>query len=206
MKNRLGVKLAAVAVISSMGLAVVAAPAGAVTYKVNPAMSTFKITASTSGVSAHDRHLATKSFTGSVALSNTMQPQSVQMTVKANSFKSIDQNESATDRTRINNATAGPILEASKYPNIVFKSTKIVPNKPIKGAYRVQVFGKLTLHGVTRPVVIPVSGAISGNTLRGSGSLRIKQSDYNITLLSLLGGIIRVNDPLTLSFNIVATK
>jgi polyisoprenoid-binding protein YceI len=44
-------------------------------------------------------------------------------------------------------------LEAAKYPQITFRSTKVEPT----GAETARVTGDLTLHGVTRPVVLEVT-------------------------------------------------
>ncbi|MDQ3813853.1 MAG: YceI family protein [Armatimonadota bacterium] len=214
MRNRLGVKWTALTVISGIALAALASgnntalagPAGGARFKVDSSQSKMSIRSSTSGIVAHPRGLATKAISGMVTFGKNMQPSSVEITVKANSLKSTDMHESASDRQRIDSATRDKILEASTYPNIVFKSTKIVPAKPVKGPFSVAVHGKLTLHGVTRPVVVNTIGALSGNMLRARGTLNINQSDYNITLLSILGGVIRVNDPVKITFDIVAKK
>ena len=60
-------------------------------------------------------------------------------------------------------------LDVEKYPTMTFKSTKV--QKAGKGKYKVT--GELTLHGVTKPVVLEVTGPSQevkdpyGNTRRG---------------------------------------
>ena len=211
MKNRqssLGVQAVSLALVAGLGVSTFVQTAGVaaaqgVRYKVASGRSKFTIKASTSGLDAHTRTLTTGDVSGVVGFSKTMQPTAVQMTVKANSVKST---EGGGDGTRITNVTRSQILEAGKYPNIVFQSTKIVPNKPVKGQFSARVMGTLTMHGVKRAVVIPARGSVNGNTLRATGSFTLRQSDYGITLLSLFLGAVKVNDPVTLQFDIVANK
>lgn len=180
-----------------------AAPA-AVSYKIVPGASKFDISSSTSGLAAHTRTMVTTSVTGSVNFSKTMQPTSVAVNVPAGSLKSND--GPAVESNRITSVTREQILEAGKYPSISFRSTSITPNKPVKGGFVGTVRGNLTLHGVTKPVAIPVHATVSGNTIHATGRITINQTSYHMTLLSIMMGAVKVNDPVTLSFNITARK
>ncbi len=53
-------------------------------------------------------------------------------------------------RKRDEHVLSGDMLDAAKYPTITFKSTKVVPG----GKGRASVHGDLTIHGVTKPVVL----------------------------------------------------
>lgn len=77
-------------------------------------------------------------------------------------------------------------LKADKYPQITFASTRVVPT----GARTARVAGNLTLHGVTRPVVLEATfnggykaggmdpmGARVGFSARGT----FRRSDFGIT-------------------------
>ncbi|MDD3760274.1 MAG: YceI family protein [Acidithiobacillus sp.] len=50
-------------------------------------------------------------------------------------------------------------FDVKRYPNITFVSSKYVPNGPKKG----ELYGNLTLHGVTKPVVFQVQEIGAGN-------------------------------------------
>lgn len=75
-------------------------------------------------------------------------------------------------------------FDAAKYPTITFKSTKIEK----AGKDKLKVVGDLTMHGVTKPVVLHVDGPTAevkdpwGNTRRGfSGSTKLNRRDWGLT-------------------------
>ncbi len=51
---------------------------------------------------------------------------------------------------RDNHLKSADFLEVEKYPTITFKSTRVVP----EGSDRARIIGDLTIHGVTREVVL----------------------------------------------------
>lgn len=74
-------------------------------------------------------------------------------------------------------------LDVAKYPTITFKSSKVEAAGPNKW----KVTGALSLHGVTRPVVLdvetagPPSQGPMGNTRAGaSATTTIKRSDFSV--------------------------
>jgi polyisoprenoid-binding protein YceI len=64
----------------------------------------------------------------------------------------------------------------------------------------------LTLHGVTRPQPLAAKVAVIGDTLRAFGSFTISQTDYDLKLVNIAGGALKVKDELKFSFNILARK
>jgi hypothetical protein len=66
--------------------------------------------------------------------------------------------------------------------------------------------GKRTLHGVTRNQPIAVRVAILGTMLRASGDFSLDQTDYNIKLVSVAGGALKLKDELKFSFEIAARR
>lgn len=92
--------------------------------------------------------------------------------------KSIDTEDNAFNRT-----VAG-YFEPEKYPVIQFTSTGLTASEEGKG----QLSGDLTLHGVTKPVVLDVEfngvgpGLLGAGTRMGfSGTGRIKRSEFGVT-------------------------
>ena len=71
-------------------------------------------------------------------------------------------------------------FDVAKYPSITFKSTKVAK----AGPDRLQVTGELTLHGVTKPVVLDVTTSpevkgMFGETRRAfAATTRIQRKDY----------------------------
>jgi polyisoprenoid-binding protein YceI len=75
-------------------------------------------------------------------------------------------------------------FDVAKYPTITFKSTKVEK----KGEGKLAVTGDLTMHGVTRPVVLDVVGPTpeikdpGGNTRRAfAASTEIDRKDFGLT-------------------------
>lgn len=77
-------------------------------------------------------------------------------------------------------------LDAARYPQITFRSTKVEPT----GAETARVTGDLTLHGVTRPIVLAVTynggykaGGMDpkGHRVGFSAHGAFKRSDFGIT-------------------------
>ena len=80
-------------------------------------------------------------------------------------------------------------LDAEKFPTITFRSTRVEP----AGEGEWKVTGDLTIHGVTRPVVLNVEGPTPehkdpwGNLRTGaSARTKIKRSDFGLTWNSAL--------------------
>jgi polyisoprenoid-binding protein YceI len=101
-------------------------------------------------------------------------------------------------------------LDVAKYPTITFKSSKVEAAGPNKW----KVAGDLTLHGVTRPVVLDVETAgrpiqdPMGNTRTGaSATTTIKRSDFGVSWNKALdtGGVMVV-DEVAISIDIEAIK
>jgi len=182
----------------------------AVTYKVVPSQSKFVIYSKTASPLAklrHTRELRSSGYTGNVVFSAPNKPASVTMNVKADSLKTVVRDDLNTSTAaRVDLVTKRDILEAPKYPTINFKSTGINVKVNPGGVFKGTLKGNLSLHGVTRPVVVPVSGKVSGNTVTAKGAFTIKQSDYNITLISIMGGMLSAENPVTIDFNLVAKK
>ena len=82
-------------------------------------------------------------------------------------------------------------LDAAKYPDITFKSTKVVKT----GADTATVVGDLTMHGVTKPVTLEAKFNAAGPnpmskvfTAGFEVSGTIKRSDFGVkTLVPIIG-------------------
>ena len=108
----------------------------------------------------------------------------------------IDPRLSADKRADVQTRMRGPeVLDSSRYPDIRFASTRVDPD----GAEQWRVTGDLTLHGVTRPLMFAVTRR-EGH-FRGSASIR--QSDFGIQPISIVGGTVKVKDELRVEFDIV---
>ena len=100
-------------------------------------------------------------------------------------------------------------LDVAKYPTITFKSTKV----EAAGANKWKVTGDLTLHGVTKPVVLDVESSgppvsVMGNMRAGaSAKTEIKRSDFGLTWNKVLeSGGVMVGDEVAISIDLEAVK
>ncbi|OGU07203.1 MAG: protein yceI precursor [Geobacteraceae bacterium GWC2_58_44] len=101
-------------------------------------------------------------------------------------------------------------LDVEKFPTMTFASTKVAGN----GDDKLKVTGNLTLHGVTRPVVLDVEGLSAevkdpmGNLRRGaSASTKINRKDYGLTWNKALeAGGVAVGDEVTINIELELIK
>ena len=88
-------------------------------------------------------------------------------------------------------------LDAAKYPEITFRSTKVVPT----GADTADVTGDFTLHGVTKPLVLHVKFNAAGNnpvnkryTAGFEAKGQIKRTDFGVkTYAPMIGDLVDVD-------------
>ena len=75
-------------------------------------------------------------------------------------------------------------LDVARFPTMTFESQRV----EVAG-HRATVAGRLTLHGVTREIVVPVNVRFSESALVASGEFRLNRRDYGINYSSFLNPI-----------------
>ena len=112
-------------------------------------------------------------------------PLSVAIEVHAGDMKVRDPNLSASKRDEVQTRMMGPqVLDTMKFQSVTFESTAVEPN----GTERWNVIGRLTIHGQTRPVTVLTTRANG----RYRGMVLLKQRDFGISPISLVGGTIKI--------------
>lgn len=106
----------------------------------------------------------------------------------------------ARDSTRKN--MLGPnVLDAKSHPVIDIRSVTI------KGpGWGPDITVRITLHGVSRDVTVPVAVEYGENRLRITGLMELKQTDFGITPFSAMSGGLRVQDRIRIRFRITAVR
>jgi polyisoprenoid-binding protein YceI len=118
------------------------------------------------------------------------------LTFNAKEMKVLDEGVKDSERADIDQTMkSDKVLDVQRFPEIRFVSTSITA----QDGGRFQVRGDLALHGTTRPVEFPLSFAKD----RYSGSVKIKQTDFGITPVTIAGGTVKVKDVIELVFEIV---
>jgi len=181
----------------------------AVRYAIDPKVSRFTVRAFASGALSafgHNPTIAIRDFSGEVQLNpENGEDASLRITAKASSLEVTD-DISDKDRREIERQMQEDVLESSQYPDIVYECSSASTSKTGEGQYQVVLNGELTLHGVTGNPTISARFALAGDTARAFGEFSIRQSEYNIKLVSALGGALKVKDEVKFAFDIVARK
>jgi polyisoprenoid-binding protein YceI len=186
--------------IATLGAALIAATAGAAeTYTFDKAHS---------DVSFQIRHFLSKvrgrftDFDGTIVADRAKpEASSVEFTVKATSIDTDNEN-------RDKDLRSANFFEVEKFPDITFKSTKVVA----RGQDRYDVTGNLTMHGVTKEITLPVAFLGTVNTGRGEKagfetSITLNRKDYGIVWNRVLdSGGTTLGDDVLVSINVEANK
>lgn len=171
-------RLASTALLAGSLLAAAPAFAEPVNYTVDKSHAAVTFTVTHFGFSTvHGRF---DDFDGSLVLDQDKPANSqVSFTVKA---ASIDTQWAKRDE----HLRTADFFDANKYPDITFKSTKVVPEAGDKNTAKVT--GDLTLHGVTKPVTFEVKlnklaqSPISQKETAGiTAEATIKRSEFGMT-------------------------
>jgi polyisoprenoid-binding protein YceI len=80
-------------------------------------------------------------------------------------------------------------LETVRFPTASFRLRQPVPLGDVAGARVVELRlpGTLTLHGVTRPLDVPVQARWDGATIQVAGGTRIRRADFGLEVPTLAG-------------------
>lgn len=125
---------------------------------------------------------------------------SVEVTIDAASIDT--QNEG-----RDNDLRSANFFEVEKYPTITFKSTKVA----VTGE-NIEITGDLTMHGVTKPVVLKgryngmAKNQRGGDILGFEASATINRLEWGITWNRMVEGMARLGDDVEISIAVQAMK
>jgi len=176
-------------------------------YHVDASRSRFIAQAFAKGLLSafgHNPRLAVRSFEGEAEFDPAApNAASVWVKARADSFVVID-DMSEKDRREIERVTREELLEAARYPEVVFRSASVAARQVAEGRYQAPVAGELSLRGVTRELAIDVMALVEGDELRAQGGFRLRLTDFNIRPISVAGGLLKLKDEVRLSFDILA--
>jgi len=196
-------------------MAEIATPAGEAAetptdrYVIDSRSSRFTVQAFATGLLArmgHNPIIGIRDFSGEMTFNpDKLQAGSFRLLIKSASL-SVQNDISDKDLREIERLMNQEVLETAKFPEIAYESTSISVTKMAEMLCSATLNGKLTMHGVTRNQTIVVRVALLGSMLRASGDFSLEQTDYNIKLVSVAGGALKLKDELKFSFEMVARK
>jgi polyisoprenoid-binding protein YceI len=103
------------------------------------------------------------------------------------------------DKKEVEKSMKGPEqLDVARFPTITFKSTGVE-----KHGDKLMLVGDFTLHGVTKPLRMPVTVTVKDGEIVGDGKVRFKQSDHGITPYTAFLGAVKNKDEVVLNVHLV---
>lgn len=184
-----------------------AAQSGQKVYRIDTARSLITVTVRRGGALArfgHDHVVASRAISGFVAPDAgradfyfRLDGMSVdEPELRAAAGLDTQPSAEAIEGTRTNMLTR--VLEAGRFPLVMLHA-----ERGAGGAGNLVRLG-VTLHGVTRTVDVPVLLVRGKTALTASGELKLNQTDFGITPMSVMAGAMAVQDQMELKFRIVA--
>ncbi|MGH8637494.1 MAG: YceI family protein [Burkholderiales bacterium] len=122
---------------------------------------------------------------------------SIDLVVNTADLTVLDPGLGQEERDEVRARMLGPdVLDTPKFPTIRFESTAIERT----AEDRWNVSGRLSIRGITRPVTL-AAVEVSGRYI---GEVTIRQRDFGIQPIRVMGGTVRVKDELKIAFEIAA--
>jgi polyisoprenoid-binding protein YceI len=178
-------------------------------YVIDGRSSRFTVQATATGLLAkmgHNPTVGIRDFSGEMKFDpEKLEASSFRLVIKTSSL-GVQDDISDKDRREIERLMNQEVLETAKFPEILYDAPSISVTKMTDMLFSASINGDLTMHGVTRKQPIAARVAMFGSMLRASGDFTLDQTDYNIKLVSVAGGALKLKDELKFSFEIVARK
>jgi polyisoprenoid-binding protein YceI len=177
---------------------------------LDPASTSIVVHVGRSGVfgfAGHDHEIAAPVAEGQILLDRTDLTRSTIVAVfDAKALRVTGKGESADDVPEVQRVMLSDrVLDVEKYPKIIFRSDKIsVTQRSQRLTLRVD--GQLTLHGVARPLSVPVDATLTSNGLTATGRVVVRQTDFGIQPVTAGAGTVRVKDEVEIVFSIVSRR
>ncbi|MFZ0275631.1 MAG: YceI family protein [Candidatus Sulfotelmatobacter sp.] len=177
-------------------------------YVIDTRTSQFTVQAFASGLIsaiAHSPKIAIRDWTGTVQMiSGSLEGASLKVRVKTASLEVLDELPDA-DRRELHRVMNKEVLETAGFPEITYDGM-MAAEKLKEDLYRLNVRGRLSLHGTTNDQDFVAQASLGVDSARAYGSFTLLQSDYNIRIVSIAGGTLKLLDELKFSFYVVARK
>jgi polyisoprenoid-binding protein YceI len=188
-------------------LSAVPAAAAARTYVVDAGASEVRIHVGKAGAfsfAGHTHEVAAPVKGEVVADSADPGASSVSLTFDAGAMKVAAEGEPAGDPPKVEEAMRGPkMLDVGRFPTITFKSQRVSARPATGGAYDLELAGEMTIHGVTRPLTLPVHVEVAGETLTATGKALLRHDQFGLQPISV-AGVVKVKNEIGVTYRIVA--
>jgi polyisoprenoid-binding protein YceI len=140
----------------------------------------------------------TQQLTGRFTLQRTSPPQvaDARVTIEAASLDTGHPERNADMRR--------DFLEVERFPIIEFRVDELLTPQPVTSlvSWDLVLQGKLTVHGVTRDVMVPTTVSIADERVTAQGRIHLDMRDYNIRVPRLF--LIPMKSEVLVGFEVVA--
>jgi polyisoprenoid-binding protein YceI len=199
--------------VALLGACLVFGPAGALAqgarhFVLVPSQSSVRIHVGKTGVFSafgHEHEVVARAFDGTVAVPEEGDAGAqVSLRFDARGLQVLAKGEPEGDAPKVQATMRGPeVLDVARYPLITFVSGHVAIQRAGPESLEAEVDGTLQLHGVVRPVHVPVQVQLTQDGLRATGKTVLKQTDYGIEPVSAGAGTVKVEDEVTVTFDLV---
>jgi polyisoprenoid-binding protein YceI len=166
-------------------------------FQLNNPSSDLKIYGTSS---LHDWHEEVEEQKGSISIDN-----SDNLTISA--LKLEIMSESLKSGKRGMDKNTYKALKTDTYKTITFQLNEVKSITKISDQnYKVEVYGNLTITGVTKKIQLNFELSLSDKSIKLKGEKSFKMTDYNIDPPTALLGTITTGDEVTIKFNTVFNK
>jgi polyisoprenoid-binding protein YceI len=183
--------------------------AASTVYVLDPGLSRFTAKAFATGLLAsmgHNPSFAIRQIAGEAKFGADAPDQSTVRVVAQTESLELSDQVSDKDRREIERTTRTDVLDASRFPEIVFEASNPALSKGGEGFYWANITGKLTIRGVTQPQQVSAQVSINDSQLRANGEFTVRQSSFGIKPVSVAGGTLKIKDDVKVTFDFVANK
>jgi polyisoprenoid-binding protein YceI len=128
---------------------------------------------------------------------------SVELAVEAKPLQVVDPELSVGDKQKVQaTMESGRVLGVKEFPTITFKSTMV----ELERDHQLVVHGNLTIRDKTRPVTVHAHLEPVGPEWKAAGQCQFKQADFGIRPVTAGLGTVKVQDQITITFQVVARQ
>lgn len=160
----------------------------------------------------HDHHFVPDRWSGTIRFDpDRPDDVAVEVAVDATSLRDEQPKLSPADRREVEAQVRSPrFLDADRYPQIRFVADRVEgvdrPATPPARALQGRLVGRLTIRGVTAPIVLAVTAEIGSEWLRATAETSFRQSQFGIRPLSRFLGTIGVEDRVQVELSLEAVR
>jgi len=180
-------------------------------FVIDPATSTITLQVGKSGAlsfAGHSHEIVAPVSDGEITLDRLDVSRSrISIRFDAKALKVTGKGEPAGDVAEVQQVMLSDrVLDVQRFPVISFTSRTISVTKRSGDRITLQVAGDLALHGVTRPLTLPVNVQLMPDQIRADGSAVVRQTEFGMQPVKAGGGAVRVKDEVGVMFSVVARR